>query len=285
MPEQSTAVLSHDCFLLDAPSLDAQPVALLGASMVLNVSARHAGFATVTLLHGLAGYLPNALLGSEPPPEAIPVVLHQPVALSDTPTALADDQIIPTTEAVALVKRGARFSLIRRASGKTGYVPTILLKDGQSQLKQPVRFYAAPEPGGQQLGAVIATPEERVVLLGEDGPALLLQRSDGRIGFAPAALVRRQPEPDLIMPIGPIDLGWLALGGVWGLANWLGVAQAVAYGGLVPEALHAAVFLAVVIAAASAIILRGRKPPLARSFGAGALLAYLVILTGGRLFF
>jgi hypothetical protein len=117
------------------------------------------------------------------------------------------------------------------------------------------------------------SPVDTLQLLGRDGQFALVQRDTGQIGYVPFALLGR-PVADSLIPLGPAaDLGWIALGGLWGLFNWGGVA-AIALQPIVPAELRPYAGLAAVLGVAALLWFGGRRRVAARSFAVGLLLAY-----------
>jgi hypothetical protein len=283
MTSETPLTLAHEFYALDQPSLAGQAMALLEPNSTLAVVDQRDGFVKVRLAGG-EGYLPEALHEPGVFKALQRLRSSQPAVLADTPgVAAMPEELLAPTEPLEVIKQTGNFTRVRRAGGQVGFVPTLLLTSdkaapGRLRLKQAVWFYATPEPGGQQVGGSSNTvyPQHELLALGRQGTALLVQREDGQVGYLPIRLTQHRQHEELLR-VGPVDLGWVVAGGGWGLVNWLAVAQAIAYGGFIPEAMHPYALLLTAVLSAGAILWRGGRSPLARSFGIGALLAYLLV--------
>jgi hypothetical protein len=126
------------------------------------------------------------------------------------------------------------------------------------------------------------SPSETLLLLGRDGRFALVQRDDGRVGFVPSVLLG-QVAVDTLLPLGPVDLGWITIGGIWGLVNWGGLLALISqlFGDLI---FGPYVGLAALAAVVGVLWFVARRRVPARSFAVGLLLAYafLHLASGGR---
>jgi hypothetical protein len=291
-----TARLVHPICLLDAPACDARPLAILPSDSYAQVGPPIKGFLPVTTSGGLRGYIPAAAcapFAADVRGEAPPAGVVQDVALYRTPTPgdqFASRWIVPKEESLHVLEKGERFVRVRRQDGQVGYVPAILCRaiptrPGAApmiQLVQPVSLYSDPAPGSQLDSRWIVAPADTLLLLGREGNFALIQRESGQLGYVPAVLLGQQAA-DRLIPIGPADLGWITLGGLWGLLNWGGLAAALAQP-FVPEELRPYALLVAALGVAALLWLGSRRRVAARSFALGLLLAYafLHLVTGGR---
>jgi len=283
--------------MLAEPAFGATTLALLASGEQLYPGPATKGFLSVQCASGQRGYVPAALCtplaagapGREPPLASV----MQPVALYRSPAPgnqFAARWIIAPEEPLRVLSRQDRFVHIQRPDGQVGYVPAVLCRDATVahgapptvRLVQPVSLYGSPAPGSQFESRWIVAPSETLLLLGRDGRFALVQREDGQLGYVPAALVG-QPVADALLPAGPVDLGWIAIGGVWGLVNWAGVAATLAQLFFLGAALQPYLGLGVVLGVAALLWLGSRRRVAARSLAIGMLLAYafLHLASGG----
>lgn len=280
----NNSMLQHDFCVLSGPSLADQAIGLLYAGAELRPISQRDGFTQIALTGNQRGYIPSALCTPLPASGSTATVqVAIPAPLQSTPSVSTDSRILlQPTEQFRVVAITGKFAAIRREDGQGGYVPRLLLTQdriipGYTQLKQAVMIYAMPMPGGQLVNATIVAPGEQLQLLGRDRYAVLVQRTDGQIGFIAAALVQGAQDSEALLQIGPVDLGWILVGGGWGLVNWIGLGQAIISGGLVPSSLQWLLMLVLVLAICVAILRYGRLAVQSRSFGIGALLSYLLL--------
>jgi hypothetical protein len=268
------------------PDLASDPLVLLLAGTELQIHKKHDGFVCVRLHDNQLGFLPMAVIGQSPPDApAQRVRLNQPTTLSTIPLIgrELDSNILTENEDLEIIATHGRFMQIRTADQRMGFVPTLLLnkpgsQPGRYRLRQPVRMYDLPAPGGQRLGGAPVVPEERLLRLGVTEGSVLVQREDGQIGFVRLALTEGAGDPEAILVIGRVDLGWIVAGTAWATPNLLAVAQLIAYGPLIPELLHPYVLIGLTVAAAVGCFLHSRQRPQAYGFGIGILLTYLALI-------
>jgi len=136
----------------------------------------------------------------------------------------------------------------------------------------------AEKPFLRSYGGATITPEDRLFRLGHTEGSVLVQREDGQIGFVRLALTEGVHDPEAILVIGPVDVGWIVAGMAWAAPNLFAFAQLIAYGRLVPEPLHPYALIALAIAAAIGCFLHVRQKPQAYGFGIGILLTYLALI-------
>lgn len=172
-PPNQTIVV-HSIALLDAPKLNAHPLALVSAGTELHPIATINGFLQVAHGEIERGYIPAA----------------------------------------------ACMPLARGASGTPQ----------ETQVVQAVSLYNAPTPGqhyithpGPERRNWLLNTKEHLLILGHDGAFALIQRNTGQIGYLPAILCGLESLNDSILPLGPIDLGWLILGASWFIPNCIGI--------------------------------------------------------------
>jgi hypothetical protein len=185
--------------------------------------------------------------------------------------------------------REGRFVRVRRPDGQIGFVPETLCRIASiagdeepiARVVQAVSLYGDPEPGGQLDSHWIVTPIESLLLLGREGHFALIQRDDGRLGYVPWVLLG-QSVTDALLPVGPADLGWITVGGLWGLLNWGGFAGMLSQPFL-ETPLRPYLGLVVLVAVALLLWFARRRRVAARSFAVGVLLAYafLHLITRG----
>lgn len=292
--------LLHALCLLEEPDCGSRALALLADGDRLQVDAAASGFLHVRTPAGQPGYLPAAICAPSLDGAArdqLPVThVVQPVALYRRPergSQFLAPWIVPVDETLLVIGRESRFIRVQRSNGQTGYVPelacgTIAITAGApyptTRLRQPVALYSSPTPGDQLSSRWIVSPEETLLVLGGESGFVLAQRDDGQIGYVPAALCGKVA-PDQIFHVGPVDLGWMALGGGWGLINWGGLAAGLLGLALVEAGLKPYVGLAALMGVAALLWFAGHRRTAARSFAIGLLLAYalLHLASGGRL--
>jgi hypothetical protein len=289
-----TITLVHPTCLFEAPAFDARPLAILGGGGYARAGAPARGFLPLALESGLRGYVPAALCAPHAAQTdgGLPTIgVVQDVALYRSPEP--GDQfsarwIVAKDELLRVLGREGRFVRVQRADGQVGYLPQALCRESTAahgappivRAVQPVSLYSDPAPGSQLDSRWIVSPGEPLLLLGHDGRFALVQRQDGRLGYVPSALCG-QPVADAIVAVGPVDLGWIALGGGWGMANWGGVAAALSQPPF-DAALRPFLGLGLVLGAAALLWLGSRRRLAARSFAVGLLLAYALLhLLGG----
>jgi hypothetical protein len=120
------------------------------------------------------------------------------------------------------------------------------------------------------------------MILGQDQSILLVQSHTGQVGFVPSKHLAPQRSLEPILIAGPIDLGWIGVGGFWGMLNWLAIGQALIASSFLPRTVQWVAMLALVLGIAAAIIMRARQKIEGRSFALGALLAYLLLFLAAK---
>jgi hypothetical protein len=289
--------LVHSLCLLEEPAFGGRALALLLPGEYLTAGAAVKGFVPIQGVGDARGYVPAAacapnaaeMRGGEPPTAG----LMQNVALYRTPTP--GDQftarwIVNPDEPLRVLGRQGKFIHVQRPDGQVGYVPQVLCREPGTGyhgpptvwLVQPVSLYGDPVPGSQLETRWTIAPSETLLLLGRDGRFALVQRDDGQIGYVPSVLVG-QAAVDVLIPLGPVDLGWITVGGVWGLVNWGGIAALLAQ--LFVDTLFGPLLgLAVLAGVVGVLWFVARRRIPARSFALGLMLAYafLHLASGGR---
>lgn len=222
------------------------------------------------------------------------VVIH-PIALLTTPALGATvrallasgDRLIPTQARDGFVE-------VQTATGQHGFVPAaactplaIGTAESVSDIKvaQPIALYRNPIPGTQfvvrsqqDARSWIILPEDQLVLLGRDQAFVLVQCIDGRIGYIPAGVCGLDKDPEAFIPIGPIDIGWIVLGGAWFVPNWLVVKNELWAGSLIVISPSIYLDSLVVLSIAAALWWLGSGRIAARSFALGIAIAYIALL-------
>lgn len=284
-------VVVHATALLAAPALGADAVGLVEAEERLACLGRANGFFQVAR-GGRAGYVPAALCeplavrarGAHPSTRLV-----QPVALYTNPAPgyqSSQRWIVAPDEPVALIAPAGRFVLVQRASGQRGYVPAVLCRpadpSGVLRLRQAVSLYASPEPGAQF--AHVLDPQETLLLLGRDERFVLVQREGGQLGYVPAVLCG-DAAPDTLIKVGPLDLGWVFLGGGWSLLNGGALLALIQQAALLEPLWKPYLVLALLLGLAATFWLLAPRRTAARSFALGMLLCYglMHLSSGGSL--
>ena len=287
---ESLLTLIHSIGLLAEPAFGATVVAFLNTGDRLRAGACTNGFVFAETDAGVRGFVPEVIctqnaqhLTSDPP--AIRVVQATTLYRSPTP----GDQygarwLIYPDEALRVLEAAGMFRKIQRQNGQTGYVPATLCRfsygaSGEPvfcRLVQTVALYSSPTPGGQYESHWQIDPSERLLELGRDQRFVLIQRENGELGYLPIALCG-QLIADAILQIGPVDLGWIAVGGGWGIVNWGGLALSLYRLQIIDALLKPYIGLAIVLGVAAALWFSSRKRLVARSFAIGVLLAYALL--------
>lgn len=294
----SSPTLSHSLGLLAEPAFGAAVVALAYAGDRMRAGSSDNGFVLIETEVGARGYIPEVLCAPDAPqfngdPPAIRVV--QPTSLYRSPTP--GDQygarwLVRPDEPLLVLEAAGMFRKIQRPNGQVGYVPATLCRASYTprggpavyRLVQTVALYSSPAPGGQYESRWQIDPGEQLLELGRDERFVLVQRENGELGYLPVALCG-QAIVDSILPVGPIDLGWIAVGGGWGIVNWGGLALSLYRLEIVDAVLKPYIGLAVVLGVAAALWFGGRRRLVARSFAIGVLLAYALLhISGGGVF-
>jgi len=287
---EAMVTLVHPFALLAAPSFGAPAIALLAAGEQLRAGPDENGFTVVGSAGGMRGYLPSVVCATLAPgvlPEPHAIRVTQQVALYHSPKAggqYGARWLVQPGESLQIVEEAGMFRKVQRPNGQVGYVPTTLCRitftvRGQPaacQLVQTVALYRSPVPGGQFESRWQIDPSEPLIELGRDKLFVLVQREHGELGYVPAALCGERV-PEAILPVGPLDLGWIVAGGGWGMVNWAGVVASLYQLNIVEAALKPYFGLAVVLGTAGALWLGSRRRLLARSFAVGVLLAYALL--------
>jgi hypothetical protein len=283
--EQSVRLV-HPICLLEQPVLDARSLDILAAGDYQPLGTALKGFLAIAVGE-LRGYVPAAICAPQAAearggePDAASVI--QEVTLYRAPEAGAQfsaRSVVSKEEILRVLGHEGRFVRVQRADGQIGFVPETLCRiatvarDEQpiAQVVQAVALYGDPTPGGQLDSHWIVTPIERLLLLGREGHFALVQREDGRLGYVPWVLLG-QSVTDSLIPVGPADVGWITVGGLWGVINWSGVAGLLSQPFL-DTPLRPYLGLAVVLAVALLLWFASRRRVAARSFAVGVLLAY-----------
>ncbi len=291
MTDAAPAVtLTHPFALLAEPAFGAPVLALLVAGERLRTGTEDRGFVRVATSSGATGYVPAILCvtgesGNWPQPRDIHVVLQATLYHNPQPGAQYGARwLVQPSEPLHILEDAGMFRKIQRPNGQVGYVPatlcrTIATARGQPaacQLAQTVALYRTPTPGGQFESHWRLDPSEPLIELGRDNQFVLVQRENGELGYVPAALCGER-DPEAILPVGPIDIGWIVVGGGWGVINWSGAAAAIYRMNVLDAPLKPYLGLALVLGVAAALWLGSRKHLLARSFAIGVLLAYALL--------
>jgi hypothetical protein len=294
----SSPTLMHAIGLLAEPAFGAAVVALLHPDDRLRAGANNNGFVMVETEAGVQGFVPGVICAhgtarytNEPP--TIRVIQATTLYRSPTP----GDQygarwLVHPSEALQVLESVGMFRKIQRPNGQIGYVPAALCRLSYAprggpavyRLVQTVALYSSPTPGGQYESRWQIDPSERLLELGRDERFVLIQRENGEMGYLPIALCGEMIA-DTILPIGSIDLGWIAVGGGWGIVNWAGLAVSLYRLVIIDTMLKPYIGLAIVLGVAAALWFSGRKRLVARSFAIGVLLAYALLhINSGGLF-
>jgi hypothetical protein len=295
---ESSLSLIHPIGLLAEPAFGAAVVALLHSGDRLRAGASNNGFVLVETEAGVQGFVPGVICThgaarhtNEPP--AIRVIQATTLYRSPTP----GDQygarwLVHPSEALQVLEAAGMFRKIQRPNGQIGYVPATLCRLNYAprrgpavyRLVQTVALYSSPTPGGQYESRWQIDPSERLLELGRDERFVLTQRENGELGYLPIALCG-ELIADTILPIGSIDLGWIAVGGGWGIVNWGGLALSLYRLQIIDAMLKPYIGLAIVLSVAAALWFSSRKRLVARSFAIGMLLAYALLhFNSGGLF-
>jgi hypothetical protein len=274
---------------------------LLSSGDSLRSSGYVEGFLHIQYDNGQEGFVPAAVcapLATDAPTDVHPATqVTQPAWLHRrVPPAgyIVSPWIVSPQEALLVLGREKRFLQIQRPDGQIGYVPELLCeKVFQStygpqvtRVRQPIALYSYPAPGGQFSADRIISPKEALLVLGGDSGFLLVQREDGRLGYVPAVLCGVATS-DAIFKVGPLDLGWMAIGVVWALPNLAVALLALGASGLVADGLRPYVGIAIALAVVATLWFGSRRRLAAHSFAIGLLLAYALIHidSGGKLTF
>lgn len=285
------ATLTHTIALLAEPSLRSPVVALLDAGAIVEARPAERGFAQVQRADGAIGYLPMALLGAGPAdhPRLMTVMFSAVLFPSaSTSDSFGTRPIVARDEIVRIYERTGNFVRAKRANGQAGYLPHILCRPlpalhgqaAQARVLQAVAFYDSPEPGGQYDSAFQIEPGEPLSELGRSDGFVLVQRHTGQVGFVLAGLCG-EPAADKIMPLGPLDLGWLAIGAGWWVVNWGGMGGILARAGVTGD-LRRYSGLVLAFGIAAALWLLAHRKQAARSLALGALLVQMLLYLEAR---
>jgi hypothetical protein len=295
---ESSLTLIHPIGLLAEPAFGTAVVAFLYTGDRLHARASNNGFVFIETDSGARGFIPevicapNAQRFTNDPPSIRAV---QATTLYRSPTP--GDQygarwLIHPDETLRVLETAGMFRKIQRQNGQAGYVPATLCRfrygaSGEPvfcRLVQTVALYSSPTPGGQYESHWQIDPSERLLELGREGRFVLIQRENGELGYVPSALIG-QMIADTILQIGPVDLGWIVVGGGWGIANWGGLALSLYRLPIIDVLLKPYIGLAIVLGVAAALWFSSRKRLIARSFAIGVLLAYALLhFNSGGLF-
>ncbi len=280
--------LTYTTALLAEPACGSPAIALLDAGTPVQAAPAERGFVLLQGPSGRYGYLPAALLGDAPAERGPSISVTHSATLfrsaSNTDT-FGIRPIVARDEIVLLHERAGDFVKITRADGQAGFLPATLCRPlpGQplrARAVQAVALYSSPTPGGQYGSDFQIEPGEPLIELGRSGQFALVQRREGQIGFVLAALCGT-PTLDAIMPAGPLDLGWLVIGGFWWLINWGGAATIFEQLGL-PAELRRYAGLALVSGITAALWLIAHRQIAARSFTLGAVGAHALLYLAAR---
>ncbi len=292
---ESSPTLIQPIALLAEPAFGTVVVGFLYAGDRLRAGASDHGFALVESESGARGFVPQAIYAqraehSASGPPAIRVIQGTTLYRSPTP----GDQygarwLVYPNEWLRVLEAAGMFRKIQRSNGQIGYVPTTLCRFNSGargepvfcRLVQPVALYSSPTPGGQYESRWQIDPSEQLLELGRDERFVLIQRENGELGYLPIA-VCGQLIAEAIVPVGPIDLGWIVVGGGWGVVNWGGLALSLYRLQVIDVMLKPYLGLAIVLGVAAALWFGSRKRLVARSFAIGVLLAYAVLHVNSR---
>jgi hypothetical protein len=288
--EPTSPTVVHAFVLLAEPKLGAQPLALVWGGERVAPEGYVEGFLRVRR-DSMECFLPAAVcepLAAAPRRGGYPMTevaqsawLHRRVPPGGH---AASPWIIGRGETLVALGREKRFVQVRRADGQVGYVPEVLCEpilrtaDGAqlTRARQPIALYQHPAPGGQFSHDRILAPREQLCILGGDSGFLLVQRASGQVGYVAAALCGRAA-PDALLKVGPLDLGWMAIGLLWALPNLGALLLALRQARLVEAAMRPYAGIGIALAMAAALWFAGRRPYVARSFAIGVLLAYALL--------
>lgn len=229
--------------------------------------------------------------------ETTTIVVVHPMALLATPAVGGIVRgFVAAGDCLLAGQQEAGFVEVELPTGQRGFVPRaacgpLALNAAHSvsevRVAQPVSLYRQPIPGTQFVDTPehernfwIILPEDRLLLLGRDQAFVLVQRADGRMGYVPAAICGiDNNNPDAFIPLGPLDLGWIGLGGGWFMPNWLavkGMVEQAALGLALPvRYLEIALILGIVASLWSLT----PRPRAARSFAVGIIMTYALART------
>lgn len=269
----------------------ARVIGVLWGAEQLDVVSQVKGFLQVRLANGVIGFVPLAVGSEQALQEANGVPpstrVVQPVGLYRAPEPGQQIiQIVATDERLQVLSQGERFVEVVRADGQRGYVPKLITstpiamrgEGATAYVTQPVWLYDKPEAGGQRTSQWLVFPDEQLLKLGGDTQFLLVQRESGQLGYVPAAVCGGTlPLPGSIIRVGPIDLGWIVIGGFWTLANIVSLTWSIRSFGLVGAGVRPYLVLGIVLGCAGALWLLSGRKYLARSFAIGILLAYAFV--------
>jgi hypothetical protein len=288
---EATVTLVHPIYLLAEPEFGSTVRMLLEGGASLSVRRAEAGFLYIQTNGAVAGYVPAAACAPLAAGAAAGTLaathVIQPVWLYRHPapgSQFAAPWIVSPDETLMVIGREFQFIRVKRQNGQIGYIPelacgTIVAAGGPyptTRLRQPVALYGTPAPGGQLSAEWIILPEETLLVLGGEQGFLLVQRDDGRLGFVPAALCG-QPIPDQLFKAGPLDLGWIAIGGSWMCVNWIAVGGMLRQANLVGPALTPYIGVILLMGVVGCLWFGSRRRYVARSFAVGILLAYALL--------
>jgi hypothetical protein len=283
--------LVHAVALLAEPKLGSAAVALLESGEVLTRLDEAAGFLHVERDGGQRGFVPSAACAPQATQPPAPIHVQAQSRLYRSPSLDSSlfhnpDQwfMVPAEPLLVISKRG-HYLLVQRSDGQRGFVPTNVCMPPQrrnghdvTRVAQQLTLYRVENTEGTP---VVVSPDETLLLLGHAGEFVLVQRDDGRIGYMLAAQ-QGEPVRDVLVPVGPVDVGWIGLGCMWMLLNWLGVLFVVARVTFFVRGADGYASLAAVLGLAM-LLWFSRRRRAARSFAFGLLLAYalLHVLSGG----
>jgi hypothetical protein len=185
------------------------------------------------------------------------------------------------------------FLRVRRGDDQEGYVPAAICAPHAAEapasihpttyVLQPVALYSHPLPGRQSApdlshspSMVLILPDESLLVLGSDDRFTLVQRSDGQLGYVPTVLCGTGVTTTTLLKIGPLDLGWMVIGGGWTLLNWFAVAS-ILRSVFAEPAPRPYAGLALVLGAAATLWFGSQRRRMARSFAAGILACYALL--------
>jgi hypothetical protein len=277
-PLQSATVV-HTTMLLAEPTIGARALGIVTGGEQVGSLLSTKGFLLIQGHDGRQGYVPAALCAPLAVSPGAATQVIQPVSLYHNPSPgnqAAHKWIIAPDEQLQVVGLEGLFVQVQRASGQRGYIPALLVdrahrSQGTTRVRQPVSLYHSPSPGSQY--TLMVAPEETLLVLGKDNRFVLVQREDGQLGYVPAVLCGLA-QSDVLLKAGPIDLGWVVLGGSWAMINWPGLMMLIIASFFIDAQLRPYLGLATLLGAAAALWFAGRRRMVARSFAIGILLCY-----------
>ncbi|MEM8535384.1 MAG: hypothetical protein AAGF95_31410 [Chloroflexota bacterium] len=286
-PTQPVTVI-HPIALLEEPYLGSVVRGLIYDQQQVSVQEIVNGFFYVRCDNGLEGYIPALVCE----PHAI---ADDSIAASDTSIRLAsvllrapsmqsqfsidpDRWFLVPEERLIIIQKDRQRFLVQRADGQRGYIPSDICAPPVSygrylhtQIIKPMTLNRI-HTGASQL--LWLSNNESLAMLGADNGFALVQRDTGQCGYIPES-ARGVPIKEAILRVGPIDLGWIVIGGAWAIVNWIGLESMLFSMLRVDSTLMTYLGLAVLLGLTIALWFSSRRF-VARSFAIGIVLYYIV---------